>query len=406
MSDRYVSNKYKTKVIAFCLAEIPSATIGVISVLKSLCEEGQIEFYFKESINITAEDLCWADIIVPIRSCEPLEYQIIKEARRLGKYIIYFLDDHLLGLPETAGCATYFNEKIIRESMLNIMRSCHCLWAVNPNIKHEYGQFFEKTILMRAPILVEPYDNTNKKHNEKIRIGFAGSIDHKDFVNRMLGGVVRGLLEQHGDNIEIEFIGCRPDFIDKYKEVKYTPYMDSYTKYRDYIISRNWDIGLAPLPYGDFHKCKYYNKYLEYGSMGICGIYSDVEPLKFIVKDKKNGLLVKNEENEWIRVINEVINNYQLRKDVILRSYEQLKNEFNAKAIGKQLIDLEPQIVMYEAKSIKLKDVQLSMPVKNRYMYKVVNMFIVYKWRAPWYICRKVFKKIKEKLLKKIIKRR
>ena len=78
----------------------------------------------------------------------------------------------------------------------------------------------------------------------------------------------------------------------------------------------NWDIGLAPMPESEFHRCKYFNKYVEYASFGIAGIYSDCEPYIYGIRDKENGLLCKNTTEDWVEAISLLIDNKKLREKI------------------------------------------------------------------------------------------
>ena len=68
------------------------------------------------------------------------------------------------------------------------------------------------------------------------------------------------------------------------------------------------------MPLSEFHRCKYFNKYVEYASFGIAGIYTNCEPYIYGIKDRVNGLLVNNITEEWVSAISELIENEQLRK--------------------------------------------------------------------------------------------
>ena len=102
-------------------------------------------------------------------------------------------------------------------------------------------------------------------------------------------------------------MGAKPDIVDKYN-LTYIPYTDSYEKYTQVIKQRNWDIGLAPIPDTEFHSCKYFNKYVEYASFGIVGIYSNLEPYTFGIQDGLNGVLADNDTESWFNALEKLIN--------------------------------------------------------------------------------------------------
>ena len=110
-------------------------------------------------------------------------------------------------------------------------------------------------------------------------------------------------------------MGAHPEFVDKLG-LKHLPYQDGYDAYTAYMAKCNWDIGLAPMPLSEFHRCKYFNKYIEYASFGIAGIYTNCEPYIYGIRDHENGLLVNNTTEEWVNAISELIENEKLRKQI------------------------------------------------------------------------------------------
>ena len=106
-------------VLSICQDKIPSALIGIINPFERLTNHKdyseKIQFQFKRSYEVTAFDIRDADILISIRGADPLELSIVKECKRLKKFIIYFLDDDLLNVPKEAECSIYFENELIRK---------------------------------------------------------------------------------------------------------------------------------------------------------------------------------------------------------------------------------------------------------------------------------------------------
>ena len=69
----------------------------------------------------------------------------------------------------------------------------------------------------------------------------------------------------------------------------------NYFSFLRMMSEQRWDIGLAPLTQGIHEDCKSDLKYLEYGALGIPGIYSR-HLVYSSVKDGETGLLADGEE--------------------------------------------------------------------------------------------------------------
>lgn len=385
----------KTKILAFCLQEIPSATVGVNTSFEVLQNEGLVDFRFKETLSVNEEDIAWADVIISIRGCECLELEIMREGKRLNKYLIYFLDDDLLNIPQNSASTLYYSMSHIRSNIIEIMKLSNYLWTTNKNIAMKYGHYTELTNVINAPsLLLEGTLNFQEYNNDsRIVIGFSGSIDHGYFLNDFLKHIVFSILELY-PNVCFEFFGAKPDFVGV-ERIRHIPYANNYDEYKEIMRTRKWDIGLAPLPLSEFHSCKYYNKYLEYGAIGTPGIYSNVEPYVFIVENEKNGILVNNTHDEWIRAISTLIENRNLKKKIVEASHTQLCSFFTVDKIAEEIASKIPLIISYQAPKCSTSDVKLKKESKNVYMFKMKQLFKTHGIKGFYIILKKMIEKTK-----------
>lgn len=387
----------KTKVLAFCLKEIPSATVGVVSTLNILKKKGYIDFCFKETLAVTEQEVAWADIVVCIRGCENIEREIMKEGQRLGKFLIYFMDDDLLNIPKNSASALYFDLPHIRDNILGIIKLSNCLWTTNINLLKKYESYVESAVTINAPSLL--LENTasfpTKEKDDKITIGFAGSIDHGSYLNDFLKQIVFDVLELYPHNVYFEFFGAKPDFIELSDRILHIPYANNYDEYKKMMKSRSWDVGLAPLPSTEFHSCKYFNKYLEYGAIGVPGIYSNVEPYVFVVEEGKTGLLVDNNYDDWLKAIETLINNKELNRKIKEQSYKQLQEAFTSEKIAEEVLSKIPRIGSYKAPYCSSKEVKLTRETNNMYLFKIKRIFKNHGFGAFYVIIKKIIMKLK-----------
>ena len=291
---------------------IPSVLLCGHCQLEYLEKQGKCSYKFSISHFINRRNVEWADIIVFLRSDSDIDAYVSKIAKKAGKKLIYVMDDDLLNVPSYLSSAPYYLLPSTQHNIRTIMSNCDTFLTPSPVLLEKYGPDFKYCFNIAEPSL----NRIGKKtENPKVKIGFAGSIDRAQDLNEILEEAVEKIVEKYGDSIEIEIMGAKPDFVEKLG-LKHLPYQDGYDNYTAYMAKCNWDIGLAPMPLTEFHRCKYFNKYVEYASFGIAGIYTDCEPYVFGIRDRENGLLVNNTTEEWVDAISELIDNEKLRKKI------------------------------------------------------------------------------------------
>ena len=291
---------------------IPSVLLCGHCQLEYLEKQGKCSYKFSISHFINKRNVEWADIIVFLRSDSDIDAYVSKIAKKAGKKLIYVMDDDLLNVPSYLSSAPYYLLPSTQHNIRTIMSNCDTFLTPSPVLLEKYGPDFKYRFNIAEPSL----NRIGKKaENTKVKIGFAGSIDRAQDLNEILEDAITKIVEKYDDSIEIEIMGAKPDFVDKLG-LKHLPYQDGYDNYTAYMAKCNWDIGLAPMPLTEFHRCKYFNKYVEYASFGIAGIYTNCEPYIFGIRDRKNGLLVNNTTEEWVAAISELIENTKLRKKI------------------------------------------------------------------------------------------
>ena len=119
-------------------------------------------------------------------------------------------------------------------------------------------------------------------------------------------------------------------------------------EYNMYMREHHFDIGFAPLEDVWFCNRKYYNKYLEYAKVGICGIYSNCLPYTYIIKDGINGFLVDPDPAQWELAICKCIDDAKVRDMIVETSQNQLRNEFSPNDIDDSTIENIPELLTYQ----------------------------------------------------------
>ncbi len=374
-----------TDVLIIYTGFIPTSRFCALEPLKALEKQNMINLHYKLSHKVTSGDLNNCDVLVLVRCSEDCELEIAQKCKKAGRKLIYVLDDDLFNVPPELECYAYFAAESVRSNMMEIMKLCDVLWATNPNLTNKYGYLFEKTVLIDEPFIGEFYGR--KKDNDKVRIGFAGSVSHKAFVNDFLGHVIEKVYKKYGNSISIEFFGFKPEFSNRIP-IKYIPYSNDYNSYCALMRERNWDIGLSPLEESEFSSCKYFNKYIEYSSYGIAGIYSDVEPYTFGIRNGENGMLAENTVDAWFGALRHLIDDGMLRKKIIAYSTEELKEKFTPEAISKVILEETDFLCTHKSNQ------QISYRKKSFIFSKLKIYTEIYGIMMPYMVIKKSISKI------------
>jgi len=364
---------------------IPSALLCGHSQLEYLAKQNKINYKFSCAHLLTSEILSWADIVIFLRSESELEAYASKLCLKANKFLVYVLDDDLLNAPDYLSSSSYYNRPDIKENMKTIMNNCSLFLTSSFVMLDKYGKQFKYAYQIHEPSL-NVVDK--KKDNKKIKIGFAGSIDRAQDINIILKDSLEYIINKY--DVDIEFMGAKPDIVEEY-DLTYIPYKDSYEEYTKTIQERNWDIGLAPMPESEFHRCKYFNKYVEYASFGIAGIYSNVEPYTFGIKDRYNGLLVDNDAKSWKEAISALIEEKELRKKISENCLKEAKSTYSLETLADDYYDKLMKHYISEQRK----------PIKGLWKYRVKTIYSRLKYKIkeqgfnfPIWAIKKVISKI------------
>ncbi len=310
---------------------IPSAVLCGHSQLQWLAEHGVIEYKHSSVLRIKAELVSWANVIVIIRGALEMDLLVAKAAKKAGKRIVYVLDDDLLNVPEHIVSAPFYNSKKTKKMIHEIMSSCDCFASPSLKLIEKYGKDFKGTALIEEPAL------NNIKHAEnnsgKISICFVGSLDRTKDIETLISDVIRKLINEYGDRITVTFFGAKPAIVNECG-LRYLDYVRGYSEYVTVMGEQNFDIGLAPMIQTDFSSCKHYNKYIEYASYGIVGVYSSVYPYTRAIRNKENGILCENDADSWYTAIATLIDEPELLKSMKDKCLEEVQTIYSLEAVA------------------------------------------------------------------------
>ncbi len=360
------------RLLALAEAEIPSAVLGVPAVAGFLAAMGPCELRIGTSVAARAADLAWCDSLILVRGAAPAEVRLLREAQRLGRRVATYLDDDLECVPADARSAYFFRSEVVRRGVAEIVRAADEVLVCNPLLGDELARRHGTSpvvLLQPAPsprLDFRPESGAARvttarhpAHPRRVRIGFLGSVDHAAFLDELLGDVLRQLARERAGVIDFVFCGAKPELVAALGAA-WHPFDPDFVRWRATAAALELDIGLAPLPESPFHRFKYWNKFLEYGSLGIAGIYSAGSPNAQIVRDGETGLVRPNEPDAWREAVGMLLDDASLRQRLGATARAEVEGRFAPAALEPAWLAALAPLLAHRAPPVEAGDVRLA----------------------------------------------
>ena len=341
--------KKKIKVLVFCPGLIPSVIIGVLRPLLALKKDKKIHLKVRLSgLNLfLKQEMGWCDVAVFCRNTEYRDLIYLYELKKLGKRVIYEIDDNFFELPLDTPVG-YYHRNYMRLYVVKRFLELSDEVRVYSKIIQEIALKYNKNVF-----LINSYfdsqllkNMTHNGGNEKIKIVYPTNRLDSPSLEQLLFKVIKKINELYKHKIEFHFWGkTKPKFLDEFNNaVMHQPILN-YEQFILYFYSQQFDIGLAPLMEGRFYASKTNNKYREFGGCAIAGIYPNLPPYSDCIISKKNGILVENHEDNWVEALCLLIENAHLRQNIVDDAKaDVLINYSFQKAVTQMMTSLEKSI--------------------------------------------------------------
>lgn len=308
---------------------------------KTEAKYGSLRVAKQFSTKVTREELAWADVILCVRGESPMTEAVLRYARQQGKFLIFYLDDDLKDIPKGA-----FRFPGRKKWLLRCISLCHMLQSPNQLICEEYAEFIEggRTAVSHTAVTEEEISTTPAEPGV-VKLVYAASRGHVPNFNAFIGPVLPRLFEKYGKGIELHLVGLDPkvDVGEFNSQIHYVPGM-SLEAYNEFMKVNHYDIGLSPLVTNHFTERKYFNKYIEYSKVGVCGVYSRVMPYKLAVKDGWNGFYADNDPESWYETLCRVIEDAEGRARVVRTAQEHLRAEHGEEQLHRKMLGVVPEL--------------------------------------------------------------
>lgn len=290
--------------------------------------------------DVRREDIDSHDIIIFMRPDNGYSWRIAKKAKQAGHVTVTFCDDDLLNLPPTEPTIPWRKRGLIKT-----LAYSDVIWSSSRYILDKYCRLtagkrtaITDTIIQREEIK----ESASRSKNDVVKIVYAAAPSHAELFEKYIGPIIPKLVNEFGDKISFTFISVHP----KVEGVKceYISGM-SLLEYRKYMKEQHFDIGVAPLPDNEFSKCKYFNKFLEYTTQGVVGVYSKTEPYTYVVQNEINGMLVEGNPKSWYHALSTVIRDKDLRENCVNNAIQYIMENHLEKACIEKIRQGIPEIL-------------------------------------------------------------
>lgn len=391
-----MANIQKKNIVVFLESKLEKTikrnytfTLRIKSNLDSGAIQERFNVKYLKFTNLKMKDIVEGDVFIFFKSHFFLRStkKLIQIIKAYGKKVIYDIDDYYLVIPDYS-----FSKHLNKGKRVEIFRTNLLLsdWIV---------------------VSTEPLSEQFVQYNKNVKV-IENTLQFKDREKIPDKTKIVTILVTSSDNLKInifknDFVKCLYDIKNKYKEKVKIVFLGKFSnvdnitsladefidrippeEYQDYLIKGNFNIGLVPLGGEEdpetllSHSCKSNIKFLEFADFAIAGVYSNVKPYQDIV-NYKEGLIVNNNYSEWFSAISDLIQNEQLRNDIIINSRKKFENNFSKKISQEKYLHLFNNMNCCESETDILKNSNITslvnlLHVKYLFLANIASQKIVF----------------------------
>lgn len=263
------------------------------------------------------------DISIGLLSC-------MKDSRADIK-IIFEIDDDLMSMS-----SDHIEYKAYETTIYKVSKIAEIADVIFTPSRLIADRFGEKCIIFPNYIderLWTIKDIECNRDNKQINVVYTGSATHQQDLS-ILKEVMEFLnnrLDPLGIIAELNIVGCTNDNEQWYTKIPVPDECKEYPKFAVWVNNLgSFDIAVAPLDLENrFNHAKSCLKYLEYSSMGVPGVYTDIEPYRTTVNNGVTGFLIaENDIDQWVECLYNLCVNPELRGRIAHNAQNDLRANY------------------------------------------------------------------------------
>lgn len=322
-------------MLALAEAPMPSTDLCLTFPLNELRSRGILDYTLLYESDISISSLPpSADLLIGLRCVRHSSIEVVTQYQNLGVPFLFMIDDDLGAIPRDHWLFRHYSRIGAKENTRILAEKANAVCVFSENMKSRLKRYSHsiKTLPVfdkAGPNSIDcghSYSRTFPKN--ELRIGYAGSPTHSNDIEIISEALIACLLKM-GSTFYVETIGQKIKALEKHPRYRHFDFIDGTDKFLEFLKSRNWQIGLAPMEYSALNSAKTNNKYRTYSVAGIAGIYSNVPPFSDSIEDGFNGMIVSNECGSWIRAICELAADEPRRHAIARNAYEDYKQKYS-----------------------------------------------------------------------------
>jgi len=247
----------------------------------------------------------------------------------LGKKIIYDLDDAIYlkrsgKLIELLKCSWKIKE---------IIKLSRSVITCNDFLANYALKFNRNVSVVHTSVDTQIFTPTQRELNRQLTIGWIGSHSTLIYLQR-LKNVLAALSKKYDFTLKV--IGAQDSVISMpgVKNVNINWTLDGEVR-----ELQSFDIGLYPLPNEQWVLGKTGFKTIQYMSVGIPAVVSDVGANKSIIVNGVNGFCVDTDD-QWVDVIGKLIEDPNLRKSVGMAGRKAVEEKYSLRVSAPRIYEI------------------------------------------------------------------
>jgi GT2 family glycosyltransferase/glycosyltransferase involved in cell wall biosynthesis/Flp pilus assembly protein TadD len=325
------------------------ATIRLLSPMAILEKEGLIHLEVvtlekPQSFDLNRIDK--QDIIVFQRVDLPEILEILHYARKKGKKTVYDIDDDLFAIPKSHPLFDHFQQPAVRQCIEGFLREVDYVTVSTVGLQERLLVYNRNTTTIQNHLDENIFPAPRPKSLDgPCRIGYAGGWTHEKDFQQVLPAIQQ-IRSEYNKEVSLVFFWYIPAIYRGDPGIEHLGSTVDIHEFGRRLNQATLDIGLAPLAWNRFNEVKSDEKYLEYASQKIAGIYSGLAPYSESVVEGQAGLLVEREDpDEWYEKIKYLIENPKIRFKLQEQAYEQITVKRNISLGAQKIAQFYEQIL-------------------------------------------------------------
>ena len=271
-----------------------------------------------DDVDLVIIDRLWHGDLAPGR-----QSSLLATLQRRSIPYVYSIDDNLLDLNLQPGRRQY-PTAVQRNLVREFIRSAAGVIVSTSHLAQRLAPLNRKILVLPNQLDETLYSRVGKRGagspGGELVIGYMGTFSHLDDL-MMIAQPLRKVLASHPRQVRLELVGVAQ--ADELRamfsgfDVRVLEVPGRAVPYPEFVgwmqQSMQWDFALAPLERNHFNRSKSDIKLLDYGILGIPGIFSRAPAYEETVVHDRIGLLVENSNAAWEASLERLVADPDLR---------------------------------------------------------------------------------------------